>query len=59
MVNTKDTEKRQNLILVGIKGKPQIDEEKYEQYQKYLLMQIEEYETNKKIVTDDYAPIGN
>ena len=50
---------RQNLILVGIKGEPQIDETKYEEYKKYLDRQVTEFETDKQIVTDDFAPIGN
>ena len=50
---------RQNLILVGIKGEPQIDETKYEEYKKYLDREVTEFETDKQIVTDDFAPIGN
>lgn len=50
---------RQNLILVGIKGNPQIDETKYEEYKKYLDREVTEFETDKPIITDDYAPIGN
>lgn len=50
---------RQNLILVGIKGNPQIDENKYEEYKKYLDREVTEFETDKPIITDDFAPIGN
>ena len=49
----------QNLILVGIKGTPDIDETKYDEYSQYINMQINNLETDKKIVTDDFAPIGN
>lgn len=59
MVNSKDIEAKQNLILVGIKGNPQKDESKYDEYVNYLDTEVTEFETNKKIVTDDFAPIGN
>lgn len=59
MVNTNDKEEKQNLILVGIKGNPQKDVNKYDEYAKYLDMEIKEFETDKQIVTDDFAPIGN
>ena len=49
----------QNLILVGIKGNPQKDETKYEEYQSFLNREITGLTTNKKVVTDDFAPIGN
>lgn len=49
----------QNLILVGIKGTPDIDETKYDEYSQYINMQINNLKTDKKIVTDDFAPIGN
>lgn len=58
-VNTKDKEKKQNLILVGVKGKPQLDDSKYMQYQVYLDMQVQNYKTDKQVVTDDFAPIGS
>lgn len=59
MVNSKDREAKQNLILVGIKGNPQKDVSKYDEYVNYLDTEVTEFETNKKIVTDDFAPIGN
>ena len=59
MVANKDRTDRQNLILVGIKGKPEIDIMKKSEYERYLDMEVTEFETNKKIVTDDYAPIGH
>ena len=58
-VNEKDYTESQNIILVGIKGNPEVDIDKYEQYQKYIEMQISEFHSDKKVVTDDYAPIGN
>ncbi len=54
-----EPEKEQNLILVGIKGKSNIDEEKYEQYQEILNNELTNFSSDKKIVTDNYAPIGN
>ena len=59
MVNTKDRTKKQNLIILGIKGNPQKDETKYDEYAKFLDMEVTEFETDKQIVTDDFAPIGN
>ena len=59
MVANKDRTDKQNLILVGIKGKPQIDETKTSEYLQYLDMEVTEFETDKNIVTDDFAPIGN
>ena len=59
MVANKDKTDRQNLILVGIKGNPEKDETKYSEYEQYLEMEVMEFSTDKKIVTDDYAPIGN
>ena len=59
MVANKDRTDKQNLILVGIKGKPQIDETKTSEYLQYLDMEVTEFETDKNIVTDNFAPIGN
>ena len=59
MVNSNDREIEQNLILMGIKGNPEIDDSKFEKYNNYLKMEVTNFETNKKIVTDDFAPIGN
>ena len=58
-VSNLDNAERQNLILVGIKGEPQIDETRYEEYENYLNMEITEFYTDKQVVTDDFAPIGN
>ena len=49
----------QNLILVGIKGNLKMDSSKSEEYSQYLNMQISDFKTDKTIVTDDFAPIGN
>ena len=59
MVANKDRTDKQNLILVGIKGNPEIDETKFSEYLQYLDMEVAEFETDKNIVTDDFAPIGN
>lgn len=56
--NRPETE-TQNLILVGIKGKTNIDESKQEIYQELLETEVTEFSSDKKIVTDPYAPIGN
>ena len=59
MVRNLEKIERQNLILVGIKGKPETDTNKYEEYTTYLEMQVTDFQTNKGVVTDDFAPIGN
>ena len=59
MVKSKDRYDSQNLILVGIKGHPEKDINKYQEYSKYIDMEVTEFETDKQIVTDDFAPIGN
>ncbi len=59
MVANKDRTDRQNLILVGIKGNPEIDKSKISEYERYLDMEVTQFETNKRIVTDDFAPIGH
>ena len=58
-VQDRDYTESQNLILVEIKGNPQINEDKYEEYKNYLNMEITNFKTDKNIVTDDFAPIGN
>ena len=58
-VQDRDYTESQNLILVGIKGNPQINEDKYEEYKNYLNMEITNFKTGKNIVTDDFAPIGD
>jgi spermidine synthase len=58
-VRNREKEENQNLILVGIKGEPIKDDNKYSFYNKYLENEITEFYTDKKVVTDDFAPIGN
>ncbi len=52
-------EETQNLILVGIKGNPNIDDERKNEYSYLLDRELTGIESDKKIVTDDFAPIGN
>ena len=56
--NRNETE-RQNLILIGIKGQTNLNEEKYEEYQYLLDTELQNFTSDKQIVTDNYAPIGN
>ena len=56
--NVEDTD-RQNLILVGFKNDKNINEEKYEEYKNLLDMEIKDFSSDKTVVTDHYAPIGN
>ena len=58
-VNTQDKNQRQNLILVGIKGKTNINTENEEDYKKLLETEITDFTSNSIISTDDFAPIGN
>ena len=55
----KEKEESQNLILIGIKGNPQIDENKHDEYVELLEKEILDFTTDKNIVTDDFAVIGN
>lgn len=52
-------EERQNLILVGFKGDKNINEEKYDEYEDFLAREVTNFSSDRKIVTDNYAPIGN
>ena len=54
----KTPEEKQNLILLGIKGRPDIDESKYQEYSKRITSEIINYNSNSRIATDDFAPIG-
>ena len=54
-----DPKLTQNLILIGIKGHPTNNETKYSEYKEYLDLEVTDFNSDKKIVTDDYAPIGN
>ena len=50
---------KQNLILIGFKDKENINNEKYEEYKNLLEMEIKDFSSDKEIVTDHFAPIGN
>lgn len=56
--NRSDNEE-QNLILVGIKGNENINTDKEEEYKELLNNEIKDFTSDKLIVTDDYAPIGD
>ena len=51
-------EEKQNLILVGIKGNGNINTDKEEEYNELLSNEIKDFTSDKQVVTDDYAPIG-
>ncbi len=51
--------KRQNLILIGIKGQQNVDNTEYEEYEKILSTELLDFSSDNKVVTDNYAPIGN
>ena len=57
-VQTDDVNTSQNLIIVGIKGNPDLNDEKYDLYSELLDTEIKNYQSYKKIVTDDFVPIG-
>ena len=50
---------KMNLILIGLKGNPQINDDLKDEYQTLLQNEITNYKTNASISTDDLAPIGN
>ena len=51
---------RQNLILVGFKnGDNNINEEKYNEYKNLLDMEVKDFTSEREIVTDHFAPIGD
>ena len=51
-------DEEQNLILVGIKGNGNINADTEEKYSELLSNEIKDFNSDKSIVTDDYAPIG-
>ena len=51
-------DEEQNLILVGIKGNGNINADIEEKYSELLSNEIKDFNSDKSIVTDDYAPIG-
>ena len=52
-------EEKQNLILVGIKGNGNINTDKEEEYGELLSNEIKDFTSDKPVITDDYAPIGD
>ena len=50
---------RQNLILVGFKDSENINQEKYEEYKNLLDREINDFSSDREVVTDHFAPIGN
>ena len=52
-------DEEQNLILVGIKGNGNINTDKEEEYKELLSNEVKDFTSDKPIVTDDYAPIGD
>ena len=56
--NLEDTT-RQNLILIGFKNGENADEDKYEEYKNLLDMEITDFSSDREVVTDHFAPIGN
>ena len=50
----------QNLILVGFKNSDKnINEEKHEEYKNLLDMEVKDFTSDREIVTDHFAPIGD
>ena len=58
-VRDTDAKEEQNLILVGFKNTKDIDDEKYEQYKNLLDREITDFSSDRKVVTDHFAPIGD
>ena len=58
-VTDRENKDMQNLILIGFKNGTNINEEKYEQYKNLLSREITDFSSDRKVVTDHYAPIGN
>ena len=54
--NSNNTQK-QNLILVGIKGNTNINNEVFKNYIDLLGNEVEEFNTSKEVITDNFAPI--
>ena len=52
-------DEEQNLILVGIKGNGNINTDKEEEYSELLNNEIKDFTSDKPVITDDYAPIGD
>ena len=58
-VDTSEKEENQNTIIIGIKGKINENKLKEEVYKKILETEIKDYTSDKDIVTDNLAQIGN
>lgn len=58
-VETNEESKKQNIILMGIKGKLNIDEAKENIYKELLETEVFGYTSDKNIVTDNLAQIGD
>lgn len=58
-VDTENKEAFQNVILMGIKGKVNIDEAKENVYKDLLKTEVVGYTSDKDIVTDNLAQIGD
>ena len=58
-VTDEKANERQNLILVGFKGDKNINKEKYDEYEDLLAREVTNFSSDREIVTDNYAPIGN
>ena len=56
--NAEDTT-RQNLILVGFKNGENVNSEKYDEYKNLLDMEITDFSSDREVVTDHFAPIGD
>ena len=56
--NVEDTT-RQNLILVGFKNGENVNSEKYDEYKNLLDMEITNFSSDREVVTDHFAPIGD
>ena len=56
--DVKDTT-RQNLILIGFKNGENVNSEKYDEYKNLLDMEITDFSSDREVVTDHFAPIGN
>lgn len=54
-----ENEVEQNLILIGIKGNGNIADDKETEYSELLNNEIIDFTSDKSVVTDDYAPIGD
>ena len=59
VTESKKSEEKQNLILIGIKGKLQENKNKLNEYKKMLDTELIDFTSDKNIITDDFAPVGN